>query len=460
MADADRGGRRGRPTSRPSAIGERSGDHGLAGLAGGLDLGHGHDPTAAVGPTGDLHDEVERRTNLLADRGQREGDVAHQHQRLEPPQGVGRRVGVARRQRALVAGVHGLQHVEGLAGPDLADHDAVGAHPQGVAHEVADAHLPVALGAGRAGLEADHVATGQPQLGGVLDGDDPVVVGDLGGQGVEQRGLAGARALRTPPRWPGTATAHASRAAAPGWATSAQPDRPRPEAPDGEARPVDGERTHDGVHPRAVGEAGVDQRARPVDAEPERGDDALDEGEGGGLVDHDRGALEVAVALDPHLAPAVEHDLVDRGVGEQRLEGTEPVDPGPDPLDHRLDRRAREQRVAVAGEGAQQRPLGRRRPVRGGPVEQAAVEHLDEAVSRVGSGGTAQRPLEADGAPAVPSCPQSAARKISGSIGTSATTGAPMRSSISQRPRLRPRSVRSTTPDGRSERALARRADR
>ena len=39
-------------------------------------------------------------------------------------------VGVAGRQRTLVARVHGLQHVERLAGPDLPDHDAIRSHAQ------------------------------------------------------------------------------------------------------------------------------------------------------------------------------------------------------------------------------------------------------------------------------------------------------------------------------------------
>ena len=32
-------------------------------------------------------------------------------------------------------GVHRLQHVEGFAAADLTDNDAIGAHPQCIAHE-------------------------------------------------------------------------------------------------------------------------------------------------------------------------------------------------------------------------------------------------------------------------------------------------------------------------------------
>ena len=39
---------------------------------------------------------------------------------------------------AVVAGIHGLQHVERLAAADLTDDDTVWAHAQGVAHEIAE----------------------------------------------------------------------------------------------------------------------------------------------------------------------------------------------------------------------------------------------------------------------------------------------------------------------------------
>ena len=48
------------------------------------------------------------------------------------------RVGVDRGQRAVVAGVHRLQHVQRLGAAALADDDPVGPHAQGVAHQVAD----------------------------------------------------------------------------------------------------------------------------------------------------------------------------------------------------------------------------------------------------------------------------------------------------------------------------------
>ena len=103
-------------------------------------------------------------------------------------------VGVQGADRAVVAGVHRLQHVERGGVADLADDDPVRAHAQAVAHQVADRDLAPALDVGRARLEADDVLLVQLQLGGVLDGDDPLVVGDERRQHVERGRLAGAGA--------------------------------------------------------------------------------------------------------------------------------------------------------------------------------------------------------------------------------------------------------------------------
>ena len=55
---------------------------------------------------------------------------------------------------------------------------------------------PVALDVARPGLHPDHVRLLEPQLGGVLDRRHPLVVGDEGREGVQQRRLAAAGAAR------------------------------------------------------------------------------------------------------------------------------------------------------------------------------------------------------------------------------------------------------------------------
>src|SRR4029453_9883726 len=118
------------------------------------DLGDMGDAAGAVLQPRLVDDQVDGRGDLLADGPHRDVDPGHQDHGLQPRQHVAGRVGVDGGQRAVVAGVHGLEHVEGLAAPDLADHDPVGAHPQGVADQVADGDLAPALDVGRAVLEA------------------------------------------------------------------------------------------------------------------------------------------------------------------------------------------------------------------------------------------------------------------------------------------------------------------
>ena len=68
-------------------------------------------------------------------------DAAHHDHRLEPAEQLARRVGVHRRHGAGVAGVHGLEHVEGLGATALTDDDAVWPHTQGVTDQVTDPDL-------------------------------------------------------------------------------------------------------------------------------------------------------------------------------------------------------------------------------------------------------------------------------------------------------------------------------
>ena len=143
-----------------------------------VDLGDVDDPAAAVLEPGCVDDEVHRRSDLLPDRPQRQLVAGHQDHRLDAREHVARRVCVARGERSVVARVHRLEHVQGLASSALADDDAVRAHVQGVADQQANRDLAFALQVCRPRLEGDHVLLTQLELGRVLDGDDPLVVGD------------------------------------------------------------------------------------------------------------------------------------------------------------------------------------------------------------------------------------------------------------------------------------------
>ena len=141
-----------------------------------------------------MNDEVERARDLLADRAHRQVEARHQHHRLDARERVALAVGVDGRQRAVVAGVHRLQHVERLGAAALADDDPVGPHAQRVAEEVADADLAGALDVGRPRLEAHDVRLVEQQLGRVLDRHDALALRQERGEHVEERRLAGAGA--------------------------------------------------------------------------------------------------------------------------------------------------------------------------------------------------------------------------------------------------------------------------
>ena len=106
----------------------------------------------------EVDDQVERRRDLLADRPHGQLVAGHQHHRLDAGERVARRVGVHRGERAVVARVHRLEHVERLRAAALADDDPVGPHAQRVADEVADRDRALALDVLRARLEPEHVA--------------------------------------------------------------------------------------------------------------------------------------------------------------------------------------------------------------------------------------------------------------------------------------------------------------
>src|SRR5262249_50951073 len=129
--------------------------------------------------------------DLLTDGGQLHVGIGKRHHDFETRHTVAGRVGVDGGERAVVASVHGLQHVEGFLTADFADDDAVGTHTQAVDEQLALAHGPVTFEVRGTGFEARHVRLLQLQFGGVFDGDDALFSGDKHGERVEQRGLTG-----------------------------------------------------------------------------------------------------------------------------------------------------------------------------------------------------------------------------------------------------------------------------
>ena len=105
-------------------------------------------------------------------------------------------IGVDGGHRAVVAGIHRLQHVERFAGADLADDDPVGAHAQRVLDQFALGDLAPALDIRRPRLQPHDMLLLQLELGRVLDGDDALAIVDEGRHGIEHGRLAGTGTAR------------------------------------------------------------------------------------------------------------------------------------------------------------------------------------------------------------------------------------------------------------------------
>src|SRR6478752_5671875 len=290
-------------------------------------LGDVGDAARTVAQARGLHDDVDRGADHLADgaRGQRE--AAHRNHGFAARQGFAGVVGVQRSHRAVMAGIHGLQQVERLGSADFADDDAFGTHTQAVAHQFAHRYLAFAFDVGRPGFQPHYVGLLQLQFGGVFAGDDALVVLYELGQAVQQRGLAGTGTARDQ---------HVAADAADDLQDLRAFRRDRAELDqlverqlvlleltNGEARPVDRQRRHDGVDAGAVGEAGVADRRGFIDAPADLADDALADVEQLLVVaEADAGLLDLARDFDEHRAGAVDHDVGDVVARQQRLQRT------------------------------------------------------------------------------------------------------------------------------------------
>ena len=96
------------------------------------------------------------------------------------------------------------------------------------------------------------------------------------------------------------------------------------EAADAEARPVERERRDDGVDARAIRQARVDDGLRFIDAAADLRNDLFDDVQQVRVVlEADLGLGELAVALDEDFVVAVDQDIADARLFEQRLQRAE-----------------------------------------------------------------------------------------------------------------------------------------
>ena len=142
-----------------------------------------------------------------------------------------------------------------------------------------------------------------------------------------------------------TAAARKSRARSESvpFATSASGSKWK--APDRQGRSPERERRDHDVDARAVWQPAITDRRRLIDAAPERRNHPLDQlFELRRRTEGNVGRLNPARALDPDLLVTVDHDLVDRRVGEQRLQravADRRRDDAVDQLDAQLHRQRR-----------------------------------------------------------------------------------------------------------------------
>src|SRR5258708_2963240 len=153
------------------------------------DPGDADDTPHAPAKPGLLDDQVNARAYGLADGARWKVLARLQHQRLETNEAFVRVVCVDRRHGAIVAGVHGLEHVQRLAATTLTDDEPVGAHSKTALDELSDGDSAFAFHVGWTRFELDPVRLLQLKLSRVLTRDESFGFGDERRKNIEQRRL-------------------------------------------------------------------------------------------------------------------------------------------------------------------------------------------------------------------------------------------------------------------------------
>ncbi len=230
-----------------------------------------------------MDDDVHRRADLLPDRLQGKPGGALEHHGFQAAEHVISRVCVAGGEGAVVTGVHGLEHVQGLRPTDLAHHDAVRPHPQGGLDQVPDGDGPRPIRPSVPGLQADQVVDAADlELRGVLDGDDSLIPGDEVGKSVEEGGLTASRAAADEDVIPGPdeQLQHLRRLRRNGTVGDELLYRHGllGKTTDGDDGPVEGHGRHDHIDPGAILQMGVHNGLALIDGPPGLGDELCDDG--------------------------------------------------------------------------------------------------------------------------------------------------------------------------------------
>ena len=266
------------------------------------DFSDARNPARAVGQPRHLNHQMQGRRNLFPDRARRQRGAGEQHHRFDSGQRVTWRVGVNRGQRALVTGVHRLQHIERLTGTHFTDDDPIRTHAQRVLDQIACEYFTAAFRVRRPGFEAHHMRLLQTQLGGIFDGDDAFVAWNECRQRVQHRrlsrtGAAGDEDIQSRYDAGGEKSQHLLRHRAIFHQRIGTDGGTEP--PDRQHRTVERQRRNDGVYTRAVSQTSVHHRRRLIHAAPDVAHDAIDDRQQMRVVaKHDRRALKLSLLLD------------------------------------------------------------------------------------------------------------------------------------------------------------------
>src|SRR5262245_19314245 len=143
-----------------------------------------------------LYYNLDRGSDLRPYAVLRHRKASHTDHLLEARDRISGAIGMHRRHGAFVPGGHRLQHVESFLAAHLADDDPVRSHSECILDELALANFAAPLDIWRTCLKSPNMRLLQLQLGGVLDRDQTLFLGNKARQSIEECCLAGARATR------------------------------------------------------------------------------------------------------------------------------------------------------------------------------------------------------------------------------------------------------------------------
>ena len=133
-------------------------------------FGNVGDHPAPIAQARRVNDHVNRIGDHLADVAGWKIEPAAGDHGLKPTHRLARRVGMHRAHGPVMARVHSLQKIKGLAAAHLADDDPIRAHPQTVLHQIPHADFALTLKVGRAGFQRHDMRLLQLQFRGILAG--------------------------------------------------------------------------------------------------------------------------------------------------------------------------------------------------------------------------------------------------------------------------------------------------